>query len=395
MPPLSGRIWRLDSAKPALRREPGNQRSKRKVVSYACHSDDTDWRMTRAEKWHTVMRVVAITAPFGVLVGVVPNVLGNDDTRSIVAGGLIGLLITVGMVSFEVSWAVELIPRRWREAPFLVVLITRSLVWLAVIVIGISVPLLTVDQAEPNELTNPTVALAVGVSFAAALVINAIGQVNRLLGRGVLVRLILGRYHRPREEVRIFLLVDLRGSTEITERLGNLRYHGFLKRFISDVTASAMRHGAEVYRYVGDEVILTWTERRGLRDAACVQSVFAITDAFEAGRDEYTRDFGIVPGIWAGLHIGPVVTGEIGYFKHEIAYLGDTLNTSARIEQACRRFQRGFLASADMVEALDLPPNVEAESLGTVELQGVSSSTELFAIERTAGEPLSGGPMAR
>jgi len=288
------------------------------------------------------------------------------------------------MVSFEVSWAVELIPRRWREAPFLVVLTTRSLVWLAIIVIGISVPLLTINQTPLSELTDPPVALSVGVSFAAALVINFIGQINRLLGRGVMVRLILGRYHRPREEVRIFLLIDLRGSTQITERLGNLRYHGFLKRFISDVTTSAMRHGGEVHRYVGDEIILTWKERKGLKDAACVKSVFAITDAFEAGGDEYMDDFGVVPSIWASLHIGPVVTGEIGNFKHEIAYLGDTLNTSARIEEACRQFQKPFLASADMVDALDLPSDVEAEGLGPIELRGLRSSIELFAITRTS-----------
>lgn len=327
-------------------------------------------------------RVVAITAPFGVMVGVVPNVIGNDGSRSIAAGGLIGLLITVGMVSFEVSWAVELIPRRWRETPFLVVLTTRSLVWLGIIVIGISVPLLTVNQTPLSELTDRWMAPSVAVSFAAALVINFIGQINRLLGRGVMMRLILGRYHRPREEVRIFLLVDLRGSTQITERLGNLRYHGFLKRFISDVTTSAMRHGGEVHRYVGDEIILTWKERKGLKDAACLEAVFAMGDAFEGGSDEYMEDFGVVPSIWASLHIGPVVTGEIGYFKHEIAYLGDTLNTSARIEQACRQLQRPFLASADMVDALQLPPDVAAESLGPIELRGLKSSIELFAITR-------------
>jgi adenylate cyclase len=287
------------------------------------------------------------------------------------------------MVSFEVSWAVELIPRGWREAPFLVVLITRSLVWLAIIVIGISVPLLTVDETPLSDLTDRSVALAVAAGFAAALVINFIGQVNRLLGRGVMVRLILGRYHRPREEVRIFLLIDLRGSTEITERLGNLRYHGFLRRFISDVTTSAMRYGGEVHRYVGDEVILTWKERRGLKDAACLESVFAMADTFEAEGDEYMADFGVVPSIWASLHLGPVVTGEIGYFKHEIAYLGDTLNTSARIEEACRQFQRPFLASADMVKALELPSGVLAESLGPIELRGLESSIELFAITRT------------
>ena len=338
--------------------------------------------MTRTEKWKTVAWAIGITAPIGTLVGVIPNVLADDGTRSIVAGGLIGFLITVGLVTFEVSWAVELIPGRWREARFLFVLITRSLVWVAVIVIGISVPLLTVGQTSLADLADPTVAASVGVSFGAALLINFIVQINRLLGRGVMVRLILGRYHRPREEVRIFLLVDLRDSTSITEHLGNVRYHDFLRRFISDVAFNARRFGGEVHRYVGDEIILTWTKRRGLKDAACVRSVFATADAIETERDRYRADFGVVPSFWAGLHIGSVVTGEIGTIKHEIAYIGDTLNTAARIEDACRRLQIPFLASVDMVDALSLPLEVSAESVGPVELPGVGLPLELFAISR-------------
>ncbi len=340
--------------------------------------------MTRAEKWRTVIRVVAAMAPLGALVGLVPGYfLSDGDTRSIVAGGLIGLFVAAGMVAFSVSWAVGLISRRWQEAPFLVVLVTRSLAWLVIIVVGISVPLLTVAQVPLSDLVDPSFVISVVVSFVVALLINFVAQVNRLLGRGVLVRLVLGRYHRPREEVRIFLLIDLRGSTQVAERLGNLRYHGFLKRFISDVTASAMRYGGEVHRYVGDEVILTWKERKGVEDAACVQSVFAMADTFEEASAQYTADFGVVPSFWAGLHLGPVVTGEIGTVKHEIAYLGDTLNTSARIEQTCRDFQRPFLASADVIEALKLPADVEAESLGPIELRGIGSSVELLAITRT------------
>jgi adenylate cyclase len=338
--------------------------------------------MTRAEKWQTVVRVVAITAPLGIVVGVVPNILGNDGIRSIVAGGLIGLLITIGMVSFEVSWAVGLPARRWREAPFLVVLVTRSLVWLMVIVVGISVPLLTVARTPPSDLTTAATAVSIGASFVAALVINFIGQVNRLLGRGVMIGLILGRYHRPREEERIFLLIDLRGSTQIAEQLGNLRYHGFLKRFIADVTTEIVRRGGEVHRYVGDEVIATWSKQRGVSDAACVLCVFAITDALDGARAEYDAEFGVTPAFWAGLHVGPVVTGEVGTVKHEIVHLGDTLNTSARIQEACRTFGRPFLASTDVIGAIDLPSDVSTESLGPIDLRGVGSSIELVALSR-------------
>jgi adenylate cyclase len=51
----------------------------------------------------------------------------------------------------------------------------------------------------------------------------------------------------------------------------------------------------------------------------------------------------------------PVVAGEVGTIKQEIAYLGDTLNVAARIEQACRELQHPFLASVAVISALDLP----------------------------------------
>jgi class 3 adenylate cyclase len=89
-----------------------------------------------------------------------------------------------------------------------------------------------------------------------------------------------------------------------------------------------------------------------------------------------------IAGFWAGLHLGPVVTGEVGTVKHEIVYLGDTLNTSARIQQACRTYERPFLASADVIDVLELPSTMEAESLGPIVLRGVGSAIELLAISR-------------
>jgi adenylate cyclase len=343
--------------------------------------------MTDAEKWRTLAQVLAVTVPIGTLIGLGLGWLIGGVGPSMAAGALIGLLVVAGFVSFDVSWTVGLIPRRWREAPFLVVLVTRSLVWLAIIVVGISLPLLTVAGLSVAELVDQQFVTSVAVSFVGALLFNFVGQVNRLLGRRVLMRLVLGRYHRPREEVRVFLLIDLRGSTHIAERLGNLRYHAFLRRFISDVTESVVRYRGEVHRYVGDEVILTWTAEEGLHNARCVKAVFAISDTLETARMGYEADFGVVPTFWAGLHLGPIVAGEIGTIKHEIAFLGDTLNAAARIEQATKEVQRQFLASAEVISALDLPGDIATESLGRIELRGIEDSVELFAMTRVADRP--------
>ena len=343
--------------------------------------------MTEAEKWRALAQVLAVTVPVGTLIGFGLGWLIGGAGASMAAGAVIGLLITAGIGAFNVSWAVGLITRRWRESSFLTVLVTRSLVWLVVIVLGVSLPLLTVAGLSLGDLVDQQFVISVTASFGAALLFNFLGQVNGLLGRGVLVGLILGRYHRPREEVRVFLLIDLRGSTQIAERLGNLRYHAFFSRFIGDVSASITRFRGEVHRYVGDEVILTWTAEEGLRDARCVRSVFAISDSVQAVATAYEADFGVVPSFWAGLHLGPVVTGEIGTIKHEIAFLGDTLNAASRIQQAGKDLQRSFLASAAVISALDLPNDIASESLGPIELRGVEDSVELFALTRAAARP--------
>ena len=343
--------------------------------------------MTDAEKWRTLARVLAVTVPPGALIGTGLGWLIGGPGTSMAAGAVIGLLITAGMVTFNVSWSVGLIPRRWREAPFLVVLVTRSLVWLAVIVVAVSLPLLTVAGLSVADLVDQQFAISIGASFAAALLFNFLAQVDGLLGRGVLVGLILGRYHRPREEVRIFLLIDLRESTQIAERLGNLRYHAFFSRFIGDVSASVVRHRGEVHRYVGDEVILTWTAEEGRRDASCVRAAFAIADTLAVARTAYEAEFGVVPSFWAALHLGPVVTGEIGTIKHEIAFLGDTLHEAARIQEAGKELRRQSVASAAIISAVELPNDVEAERLGRIELRGVEDSVELFALTRVAARP--------
>jgi adenylate cyclase len=343
--------------------------------------------VTDAEKWRNLAQVLAVTVPVGTLIGSGLGWLTGGVGASMAAGAAIGLLITAGIGTFNVSWSVGLIPRRWREAPFIVVLVTRSLAWLVVIVVSVSLPLLTVAGLSFADLVDPQFVISVAASFAAALLFNFVAQVDGLLGRGVLVGLILGRYHRPREEVRVFLLIDLRGSTQIAARLGNLRYHAFLSRFISDVSASVARFRGEVHRYVGDEVIVTWVAEEGLRDAGCVRLVFAISDTMEVAGPAYEADFGVVPSFWAALHLGPVVTGEIGTIKHEIAFLGDTLNAASRIQQAGKEFQRQFLASAAVISALELPNDIAGESLGRIELRGVEHSVELFAITRIATRP--------
>jgi len=70
-------------------------------------------------------------------------------------------------------------------------------------------------------------------------------SVNDLLGPGVLFAFAAGRYHNPRIEERALLFIDMRASTAIAQRLGELRYLSLLNRFVGDVSFAVAEARAE------------------------------------------------------------------------------------------------------------------------------------------------------
>ena len=70
--------------------------------------------------------------------------------------------------------------------------------------------------------------------------------------------------------------------------------------------------------------------------------VFRLRTRIADRGEEYRSRFGVLPELRTALHAGPVVAGEMGDSKLEIVLLGDTVNTTARIEQACCELDRPF-----------------------------------------------------
>jgi len=95
---------------------------------------------------------------------------------------------------------------------------------------------------------------------------------------------------------------------------------------------------------------------------------------------DYERQLGAAAQVRASLHCGSVVVGEMGSVKKEIALLGDTLNTAARLVDACRDSGETVIASADLLDRLVLPPGVSARSLGQLRLRGKEQAIGLCAL---------------
>jgi len=134
-------------------------------------------------------------------------------------------------------------------------------------------------------------------------------EVSDILGLNVFKNFITSRYHRPREEERIFMFLDMKSSTTIAEKLGHLRYYELLNQYYEDISDAILNTYGEVYQYVGDEIIVSWQLGKGLEYNNCLKCFFMIKQIFAQESKKYIDLFGLVPGFKAGIHCGKVTSG--------------------------------------------------------------------------------------
>jgi adenylate cyclase len=215
-------------------------------------------------------------------------------------------------------------------------------------------------------------------------------HVNDKYGPGILMKLIMGRYYRPREEERIFMFVDMKSSTTIAERLGHVKFHNLLNDFFQDITDSIIYTGGEIYQYVGDEVVVSWGMPQGLLHANCIRCYYGMQEAIKQRANRYRDRYGLVPEFKAGLHTGMVTTGEIGVIKKDIVFSGDVMNTTHRIQAICNRYGVKILISRQLLDILHLPPSdFSPLRVGVIELKGKRQMVELYTfMESTLPEEL-------
>jgi adenylate cyclase len=296
-------------------------------------------------------------------------------------GVLTGVVITGALFSFEQVWARPAMAQL-RGLPFLPHLAIKTVIYLLIVLVGLAIGAGLFPAPAEAGAGLPIRHQDVLFSFAVVLAIRFIDDINHLLGQNVLRNFITGYYHRPRLEERVFLFIDIEGSTALAERLGEFAFHRLINRFVVDITEPIVAANGEIHRYVGDELIATWKLADGMADAHCVRACFDAFDRLAALSPVYMRDFGTPVHCRAGLHCGPVLTGEMGSLKKEIVFLGDTVNTAARIQEFCRQTGDRVLASAALVDRLELPFGITNRPLGDLRLRGKKSDVVLYALQK-------------
>jgi len=177
------------------------------------------------------------------------------------------------------------------------------------------------------------------------------------------------------------MFLDLRGSTAIAEKLGEALYFNFLKDLVKDATPGILNAKGEIYQYVGDEIVVSWKKDAGSENANCLKCFFDVQRRIKEKSAYYSERYDVVPEFKAGLHYGFVTVGEIGIVKREIAYSGDVLNTTARIQSKCNDLGVNILLSKYLLDKLESLPNpFQSIEIGKIELRGKQDAIELYTV---------------
>ncbi len=206
-------------------------------------------------------------------------------------------------------------------------------------------------------------------------------QVNLFLGSNNFWKLFRGRFYTPREEERIFMFLDLQSSTAHAENLGHIEYSKMIQDCFNDLGV-VVENEAEIYQYVGDEVILTWKLKDGLKNQNCLNAYFNFKQRLEKRKEHYLMNYNCIPHFKAGMNSGIVTVAEVGKYKKEIAYHGDTINTAARIQGKCNELKQELLISESLKNDLNDTDFVFKE-LGKIELKGKENQILIYTVDQT------------
>lgn len=331
------------------------------------------------ENWLLITLGMALS---GVLYGLVAY-----PGEPIIIGAVFAVFMGVPMIAFERRILFRPLYRRIERLPTFAFIVAALVIYEILMSVGYAAAgflMWTLRFIEPKSLTDILVMPFHVFLYALAVcaLIVFILRVRDLLGRDVFTSMLISRYRRPVKEERVFLFIDLADSTSFAEKHGDLRAQELLKALFATFAEPVRRYKGAIDDYVGDAAIVTWPLERGVKFARCVRCIFDILDDIDANAATWRKNFGHVPRLRAALHGGFIITAEIGVDHHKIAYFGDTVNTTARLESLCKSLGRQVLISTELAQRIRLPATVEIEDLGDHAVKGRGQTLGIMALRQ-------------
>jgi len=207
-------------------------------------------------------------------------------------------------------------------------------------------------------------------------------NMSRKIESSIMLNMISGKYRTPKEELRVFMSIDLNNSTEIAEELGEEEFFDFLNKFYFDLTPAIIATNGQIYRYVGDQVLISWPVGSNAQNSDCLRAYFIAKNELSKHTEEYYTRWGLIPSFKAAFHAGSVVSGEIGDIKSQFVFHGKAIHIVALIEKQCKSIGVPVLLSSAFTKLIDLPRFYRLKLCSSIRFDEQTDIIDLYTVER-------------
>ncbi len=182
--------------------------------------------------------------------------------------------------------------------------------------------------------------------------------------------------HGERREI-FALFTDIEDFTGLCQTLDPEALATLLNEYLETMSATILRHGGTIDKFVGDAVVAFWGAPIARPDDA--ERAVAAAIALSAAGKRLMRPLagGAMLGrTRVGLHCGNAIVGNFGG-EGRIQYtaLGDCMNVAARLEGANKQLRTAVLVSREAAERAGLR---RFRPMGRVRLRGRDMPVEVF-----------------
>jgi adenylate cyclase len=155
------------------------------------------------------------------------------------------------------------------------------------------------------------------------------------------------------------LFADIVGFTALSEQMPPEDVVTLLRQFHERMTAQIFAYGGTVEKYIGDAILATFgvssaSEHDAGQALECAEGMLAALDDWN---QERMLSGEAALGMGIGVNYGPAVIGDVGS-EHSMSFtvIGDTVNTSSRLQALTRTLNTPLLVADAIVKAAGSRP---------------------------------------
>ena len=189
---------------------------------------------------------------------------------------------------------------------------------------------------------------------------------------------------RPERREAAVLFTDLAGFTTLSENLRPEEVAGYLNRHFTGLVACVEAENGMVDKFLGDGMMAVWSaDSRAENGRHALRAAVAMARIAAAEAAKARAAGGRVLRLRIGVHIGPVIVGNLGAAERvNYTTIGDPVNVASRLEAYGKMLAPDadvvITASEEIVSLAD--PDIRWERIGAASLRGRSGEVRICRV---------------